>query len=100
MRRILFAFAGLAGIAPAASAADIRQPTYKAPPAAAPVVTVYNWTGFYVGGHVGYGWGKKDWTDTLGLFGISQQPDGFLGGGQVGFNYQIGQFVAGVEGDF
>ena len=107
MRRTLLAFAtaglvgaGLAGIATAASAADIRQPTYKAPPAAVPVATVYNWTGFYVGGHIGYGWGDKDWTDTTGLFGLSHQTDGFLGGGQIGFNYQIGQFVAGIEGDF
>ena len=81
-----------------AMAADISRPVYKAPPAGALPVT-YDWTGFYVGGHVGYGWADKDWRDAFGL-NVSNKADGFLGGGQVGFNYQIGQFVLGVEGDF
>ncbi len=81
-----------------AMAADISRPVYKAPPAGALPVT-YDWTGFYVGGHVGYGWADKDWRDAFGL-NVSNKADGFLGGGQVGFNYQIQQFVLGVEGDF
>jgi outer membrane immunogenic protein len=103
MRRGLFAVLALAGIATFggnASAADIiRQPAYKAPPAGV-LPVAYDWTGFYIGGHVGYGWAEKNWTDSFGLFGISHDADGFLGGGQIGFNYQIGQFVLGVEGDF
>ena len=102
MRRGLLALVGLASatvLSSAAIAADISRPVYKAPPAGALPVS-YDWTGFYVGGHVGYGWAKKDWTDSFGLFDVSHDANGFLGGGQVGYNYQIGQFVLGVEGDF
>ena len=100
MRRGLLALVGLAGAAMfsgAAMAADISRPVYKAPPAGALPVT-YDWTGFYIGGHVGYGWADKDWRDAFGL-ATTHKADGFLGGGQVGFNYQINQFVLGVEGD-
>jgi outer membrane immunogenic protein len=63
-----------------------RGPVYKAP-AAAPL---FNWTGFYVGGHVGYGWG-----DAGGL-----STDGWFGGGQIGVNYQFApNWVWGVEAD-
>ena len=95
MRSLLLA--GLAGavVPTSAMAADIARPVYKAPPAGALPVT-YDWTGFYIGGHVGYGWAKKDWTDSFGLFDVSSNPNGFLGGGQAGFNYQIGQFVLGA----
>jgi outer membrane immunogenic protein len=102
MRRGLLAVVGLVGAAAfsgAATAADISRPVYKAPPAGA-LPVAYDWTGFYVGGHVGYGWATKRWTDGFGLFDVSHDADGFLGGGQAGFNYQINQFVFGVEGDF
>jgi outer membrane immunogenic protein len=78
--------------ASAASAADL--PTHKAPPAYSPApyaTTAYNWTGFYVGVNGGYGIGGAD------AFG---HPDGGLVGGTVGYNYQIGQFVLGAEGDW
>jgi len=62
-----------------AQAADADRPYYRTPMAA-----IYNWTGFYIGGHVGF---------------ISTDGDsGFIGGGQAGFNYQVGQWVFGVEG--
>jgi len=93
----LMGFVAAATFSGAASAADVGRPVYKAPPA--PMMTTYDWTGFYVGGHVGYGWAKKDWRDSFGLFNTSQDLDGFMGGGQVGYNYQINQFVFGVEGD-
>lgn len=51
--------------------------------------SVYDWTGFYVGGHGGYGWGS-----TGGI-----EMDGFLGGVQGGYNMQNGQFLIGLEGD-
>jgi outer membrane immunogenic protein len=100
MRRGLLAVVGLMGatmLSGAALAADIARPVYKAPPAGVMPVA-YDWTGFYIGGHVGYGWADKSWTDAFGL-ATSHTADGFLGGGQVGFNYQINQFVFGVEGD-
>jgi len=64
----------------------------NAPPPArqyAPPVPYYNWTGFYVGGHVG-----------LGVDGGDNGDSGFIGGGQAGFNYQVNQWVFGVEGTF
>ena len=97
----LLASIGLASAAlcGAANAADLGRPVYKAPPAGVLPAT-YDWTGFYIGGHVGYGWATKDWRDSFGLFDVSTNLNGFLGGGQVGFNYQVQQFVFGVEGDF
>jgi opacity protein-like surface antigen len=68
----------------------------KAPPA--PIVEVYNWTGFYLGGLVSTGWGETDWTPPIGP-GTSPKMAGFLGGAEAGFNYQIGSIVLGVEGD-
>ena len=65
-----------------AQAADHRPPAYRA----APAVPYYNWTGFYLGAHAG--------------FGSTDGESGVLGGGQVGFNYQAGQWVLGVEGTF
>src|SRR5437588_12053873 len=96
--RNLLVLAGLMVFSGAALAADIARPVYKAPPAGALPVT-YDWTGFYVGGHVGYGWAEKDWRDAFGL-NVSNKGNGFLGGGQGGGNYQIRQFVRGAEGDF
>ena len=104
MRRIFFAtLASVCGFAlQNASAADLPV---KAPVARTPLA--YNWTGCYIGGHVGYGWGRKDWlhTEDHGVpvvppepFG-QDDPDGAVVGGQLGCNYQTGSFVFGVEGD-
>jgi outer membrane immunogenic protein len=91
MKKVLLA-ALMAGVASSAMAADL--PNRKAPPApqvyAAP--PVFSWTGFYVG--VNGGWGG---SSSGGAFG---SPTGGLVGGTVGYNYQIGQFVAGLEGDW
>src|SRR6185436_20170473 len=98
MRSLLVGLMSAAAFGGAAIAADMARPVYKAPPAGV-LPVAYDWTGFYIGGHVGYGWAEKDWRDAFGL-NVSNKADGFLGGGQVGFNYQIGQFVLGAEGDF
>jgi outer membrane immunogenic protein len=91
MRRILFT-ALMAGVASSALAADL--PTHKAPPAPAPYYTPppFTWTGFYVG--VNGGWGFSG-TDNNSFGNIN----GGLVGGTVGYNYQMGQFVIGYEGD-
>jgi outer membrane immunogenic protein len=86
------------GIAGSASAADLR--VRKAPPAPPPPILAYNWTGFYIGGHVGGVWGDKDWLFTGPGTTTSHEVTGWLGGGQVGFNYQVGQVVFGIEGQF
>jgi outer membrane immunogenic protein len=101
MRRFILAFAAATvalGVS-AASAADLGQrPVYKAQPAPMPIA--YNWSGFYIGGHLGYAWGKEDVRDLVTGITVQSEPDGFLGGAQVGFNWQTGQFVFGVEGDW
>ena len=56
------------------------------PPVRSQLATIYDWTGFYAGGHVGVGW-------------VGDGDSSFLGGGQVGFNYQMRQWVLGVEAD-
>src|SRR3977135_557892 len=98
----------------AAQAADMPV---KALPPVAPGV---NWTGFYVGGHVGDGWGNKGFSlpgiarqkfgdgqgghqecfdlSKLGSPALSHKLAGLLGGVQAGFNLQSGAFVYGVEG--
>jgi outer membrane immunogenic protein len=95
------AICAIAGIG-AASAADLPARTYtKAPVMVAPA---FSWTGFYVGADVGYGWGKSTGSLTTNVFSSAVpyniQPSGVLGGGFVGANYQINQFVLGVEADW
>jgi outer membrane immunogenic protein len=91
MRRILLT-ALMAGVASSALAADL--PTHKAPPAPAPYYAppAFTWTGFYIG--VNGGWGFSG-TDNNSFGNIN----GGLVGGTVGYNYQMGQFVIGYEGD-
>jgi len=82
----------------AASAADMaaKAPVMKAPAVGAPV-----WTGFYVGAVGGYGWGTTRHTNNSN--GISSGDDsglkGGLFGGTYGYNWQIGNWVIGLEGD-
>ena len=67
-----------------------------------PIVPLYNWTGFYVGANVGYGWASGSGTITRGAASgpVSGSGNGISGGAQAGYNYQIGSVVLGVEGDF
>jgi outer membrane immunogenic protein len=102
MKKILLASVALFGFAGAASAADL--PIRSAPPA--PIVAavpVFTWTGFYVGVNAGYGWNDGGDGDLVfedaTIFGDSDNDGGFVGGAQVGYNYQIGSFVVGLEGD-
>jgi len=84
-----------------AQAADL--PVRPVPPPAAPIAyapPVYNWTGFYVGGHVGGGFGNSSWSDPFTGATNSFNGDGFLGGAQIGANAQFNWLVVGVEGDF
>jgi outer membrane immunogenic protein len=108
MKRQLLAFASatLFGCS-IANAADLA--VRKAPP---PPPPVFSWTGFYIGAHVGTGWGttESEINSVSGFGGgiagfvipVSQtQSNGFLGGVQGGYNLQLGPVaVIGVEGDF
>jgi outer membrane immunogenic protein len=97
MKRIVLAFALTIGAASAALAADlpVPPPVYKELPA------VYNWTGFYIGGNLGAGWNGGGFSDPIGNT-LSLNPSTmFLGGGQVGFNYQFNNgLLIGAEADF
>jgi outer membrane immunogenic protein len=98
---ILFATIAAAGIAGArlAPAADLSR---APPPAPVYVPPPFTWTGFYLGGNLGGAWAQGNVTDTLtGLNFSSGNSNGvFVGGGQTGFNYQVGSFVLGAEADF
>jgi outer membrane immunogenic protein len=109
MRKLLLAGTAVAVVmaAGSAGAADLSRPVYKAPPP----IPVFSWTGWYVGVHVGGAWGTKEWSDPTIFFtgkrGVTSTfPDttfqnygvnGFLGGGQIGYNYQSGPWVWGIE---
>ena len=93
MKKILLGAAALAAFAGPAFAADMPARTYsKAPVYSAPAV-VYNWTGFYIGGHVGGAFAGNN------TFGSSDAR--FLGGVQGGFDYQFApNWVVGAEAQY
>ncbi len=118
MKRLATVIAVSALIGTPAFAADMAV---KAPPSPPPA-PVYNWTGFYVGGNIGASFGRAK-TDfnvapvtgqiTGGVndggrfeipgFGFSNNlyPDGFIGGGQIGYNWQFSPiWIVGLEADF
>jgi len=106
MKKNLLAAAGLLamGLSPA-SAADLAVKSPYAAPSSA-----WDWSGFYAGVHAGAGWGTTESTlTTISAPGfpaaafnlpIAQNTrSGFLGGGQIGYNYQSGWAVFGVQAD-
>jgi len=126
MKKFLLSSVALLGFTAGAMAADLPR---RAPPVFVPV-PVFTWTGFYVGVNAGYGWSNNDdncdgfafgcfggglsvqtapgvttpFATTGGFFDNNRDNnrDGFVGGAQVGFNYQFtpgSGFVVGVEAD-
>src|SRR5215468_554721 len=85
-----FAVAMLASACGVSDAADaVRGPAYRPPPP--PLIPFYNWTGLYIGVHAGGGWAD---------LGVGDTGSGFIGGGQIGYNYQVApQWVLGVEAE-
>jgi hypothetical protein len=109
----LIAAASAVAFTQIAFAADLPR---KAPAYSPPPPLVYNWTGFYIGGNVGYSWGRLGnslsvTNGTPGYFAAAVIPgvnasgtgglddNSFTGGLQLGYNFQSGQFVYGFEGD-
>jgi outer membrane immunogenic protein len=92
-------------IGSSAYAADMAV---KAPPAAPAPYVAYNWTGFYVGGEFGVGWGSSTATvvtaPAITGFPVGSMSTGdrrgALGGIYGGYNYQINQFLVGIDGDY
>jgi len=110
MKKILLAGVAAATMLAAGSAfaADLPSRKYE-PVAPVVVVPVFTWTGFYVGVNAGYAWNTNNNNNNY-LYGApvynayygwgdSGNDGGFTGGGQIGYNYQIGQFVIGAEAD-
>jgi outer membrane immunogenic protein len=87
----------------AALAADL--PMKYAPPAPAPAPVLFNWTGFYAGLNAGIAWsnaGNVTISDPVLLTSTTidaSSQTGFIGGGQIGYNFQSGEFVGGLEAD-
>jgi len=83
------AAAAFCGVPALAADMPVKAPVYKAPAA-------FSWTGCYIGAHAGYGWGvaraEGDFADS--------KPRGFVGGGQVGCDYQASNWILGVDGSF
>ena len=97
MKKVLLASVAFAAMSSSASlAADLRRP--PPPPVMAPVAVplAYNWSGFYVGAHGGGAWGNHCF-DNLAVDAGCHDGSGWVGGGQVGFNWQSGQWVFGLE---
>jgi len=98
MKRSLFGIAAITAlIGTPALAADMPL---KAPPPP----RAWSWTGFYIGADVGGAWARDVVSPTIadgGTFPRSNtlNTSGVLGGGTAGFNYQLGTFLVGVEGD-
>ena len=97
--------AALGAGAGAASAADLgARPYTKAP---AYIEPIFNWSGFYIGGHIGGAWTNQEWINTANTTffgdlspgqGFRQRNSGVFGGGQMGYNWQANNFVFGLEG--
>lgn len=66
---------------------------------AAPAQPAYNWTGLYFGPYLGADWGYTNWTFTDDGGTTAPRFAGLLGGGEIGYNYQVGKWVFGIESD-
>ena len=92
MRRTsAIAAVALAALSSTAFAADLPV---KAPQRMMTEESAVNWTGLYLGANVGYGWA------SVGTALGSNDLNGIIGGGQIGYNWQTGPLVLGIEGDF
>jgi outer membrane immunogenic protein len=103
MKRILIASAVALAAGGQALAADLPPPPPmpRAPATYIPVAPPYNWTGFYIGGNLGAGFTSGSFSDTLGATFTNSSNTTFLGGGQVGVNYEFwGGVVVGAEAMF
>ena len=93
MKKLLFGVAAVISLAGPVMAADIPARTYTKAPVYTPPQAIYNWTGFYVGGHIGGAWAGDN--------GLSGNGGRFLGGVQGGYDYQFAtNWVVGAEAQY
>jgi outer membrane immunogenic protein len=95
IRKFAMATAVLMAAGASALAADL--PSRRPPPPVFVPPPLFTWTGIYIGGDVGYTWGTDKHTSVIGASSVS--PNGIIGGAHIGYNYQVNQFVFGIEGD-
>jgi outer membrane immunogenic protein len=103
-RQFLLASVGAIALAGSAFAADLPM---QAPP---PPIPIFSWTGLYLGAQIGYAWDHDSENFDLGPTALgapvpvflassfSDSPQGVIGGAHIGYNLQINQWVAGIEG--
>jgi outer membrane immunogenic protein len=98
MKRILLTSVVAVALCGSAFAADMPAANYSK---AAPIGPSYNWSGFYIGAIGGYGWSDKIRESIGGVVVTTSSNDlkGGFGGGTIGYNWQAGTFVVGVEAD-
>src|ERR1700739_1098363 len=93
MKKLVLGAAGLFAFAGPAFAADLPAQTYTKAPAYTAPALIYNWTGFYIGGHVG--------ATFAGDNSLQGSDARFMGGVQGGFDYQFApNWVMGVEAQY
>ena len=97
MKKFLLGSVTLVALTAGGSANAADMPVKSAPP------PIWNWTGGYIGGHVGAQAGRTDFSDPYGppIFGDYVRTPGFLAGGQIGYNWQAqgSPWVFGIEAD-
>jgi outer membrane immunogenic protein len=100
MKKLLLGIAGVIALAAPASAADLAARPYAKAPAM--IAAVYDWSGFYIGANGGWGSSHKCWDDVAGgTFNGSDgchNATGGTAGGQLGYRWQAGSWVFGLEG--
>jgi outer membrane immunogenic protein len=104
VRKFLLASVGAIAFTGSAFAADL--PSRAPPPVYLPPAPIFTWTGIYLGGQIGYAWGSGNlnfngfdpFTGVAVTNGFGGSPSGVIGGAHVGYQYQINQWVVGLEG--
>ena len=102
MKKVFLSTVALIAFAAPAAAADLAaRPYTKAPPA--PIAVVYDWSGFYIGANGGWGSSRKCWdaVTAAGVFVVADgchDATGGTAGGQIGYRWQAGTWVFGLEG--
>ena len=99
MKKLIITCAMTVSVCAPALAADAVA--YEPAPAAPALAAPYDWSGFYAGATAGYGWGESDMRQGApGPVPDTVDIDGFLLGGNVGYNHALNsRFAIGVEGD-
>jgi len=101
MKKVFLSTVALIAFAAPAAAADLAaRPYTKAPPA--PIAAVYDWSGFYIGANGGWGSSRKCWDFVDPVLGRIAEgchdATGGTAGGQLGYRWQAGTWVFGLEG--